>query len=77
MWLTIKSRRTSWFSPILRISSHVPNSGSISRYVRGAKPLSPDDGNGGSMWIPPLNVFGKYFVSTLFNVFKSPPRESG
>ena len=23
-----------------------------------------DDGKGGSMWIPPLNVFGKYVVST-------------
>ena len=77
IWLTIKSRSTSCFSPIFLISSHVPNLGSISKYVSGANPLSPDDGNGGSMWIPPLNVFGKYVVSTWLSVFKSPPRESG
>ena len=34
------------------MSSQVPNRGSISWYVSGAKPRSPDDGNGGRMWTP-------------------------
>ena len=59
MWFTIKSTNTSCFSPIFLISCQSPNLGSILVYVKGANPLSPEEGNGGNIWIPPLKVFWK------------------
>src|SRR5699024_5490706 len=58
-------------------SFHVPNFLSISRYVNGANPRSPDDGKGGKICTPPLNMSEKSFSRSSFNVYKSPPNESG
>src|SRR5574338_151701 len=58
------------------MSRQLPKRGSISRYVIGANPRSPDDGNGGRMCTPPKSPANGPSSSCVI-AGRSPPSESG
>src|SRR5438552_15755844 len=58
------------------MSAQVPNRESMSSYVSGAKPRSPDDGNGGRMWTPRNNPSNGPSRRAP-RVGRFPPSESG